>query len=126
MHALPMHGMEMKPMCNSAKPEWVFTDKWAASRKRHHWLLYRKSGGRWRAEGFYPTPELLLKALLKELLNSDPKDKSLIEHIQRCFDTAAAAADLFKEHIHSNVCPHCGKGLVPGSTTLKKDVSHAS
>ena len=92
---------------------------------RSNWILKRKSGGRWRPEKYYPSPDMLLESFYEQLLLSEPRQASLIEHIEHCYETAVAASDLLAEHIDTLLCEECRKRLAPGSTSLEMAANDA-
>lgn len=57
------------------------------------WILYQRSGKRWRPIGYYNSPEVLLKSFYRKLLRSEPPKSTLEQHIEHCLEVAQAAAD---------------------------------
>lgn len=112
-------------MTNSPRPEWTLTDKWAVSRKRHNWILLKRSGMRWRPIGCYPASELLLNSFHKKLTCPETPALSLVEHIEHCYDVAQAAAGLFLEHIATTPFTE-GETRLPAASTNLRGVDHGS
>ena len=109
-------------MNNSAKPEWILSERWAVSRSRSNWALYRNSGNRWRPYIYHPTLEMLLKGFYKELLRTEPAQPSLAEHIEHCSGLAQASARAFEAQIGTLLTlplPDKNDGLPAASTSLE-------
>ena len=80
-------------MKKNATPEWSLSEDWAVGRDSYNWILYHKSKKTWKAKGFYPSLQALLKSFYRKLTRTEPADSDLIMHvsrISRCVEAAAA------------------------------------
>lgn len=119
-------GGMVKQMSKSPTPDWVLYEDWAIGRDPYNWVLYRKFGKRWRPVGYYRNPELLLLSFHRKLLRLEPPKPTLVEHIEHCFDVAQAAADLFEEHISTQVSVISDCSAPAANTAPERDVSTCS
>ena len=88
-------------MAKSATPGWKLNAEWAVGTDPYNWILYHRSGKQWKAKGFFPTPEMLLKSLLQELMLSEAPQPILEQHVKRCLEVAQAAAASFLDTLDS-------------------------
>jgi len=85
-------------MSKSASPKWLLSPEWGVGTDSRNWILYRIVGKGWRAAGFYPSPDSLLKSFFRKLTRTEPADPDLVKHVEaisRCVEDAAAR--LFKQ-----------------------------
>jgi len=62
----------------------------------YNFILYRKSGERWNAKGFYPSIESLLYSLYQKMTLIGPFDPDLVRHVEEVAKrVAACSAALF-------------------------------
>ncbi len=69
-------------MNKSATPKWLLSPKWGVGTDPRNWILYRKVGKGWKAAGFYPSAESLLKSWYRKLTRTEPADPDLIRHVE--------------------------------------------
>jgi hypothetical protein len=82
-------------MSKRKQPQWILNENWAVSTDPYNWILYSRSGKNWRATGYYPTPQMLLKSLHREITRKEPRQATLELHLLCCLETAQAVADRF-------------------------------
>ena len=86
-------------MKKNATPEWPLSENWAVGRDSHNWILYHKGKKNWKAKGFYPSPQALLKSFYRKLTRTEPADPDLILHVSRISRRVEAAAARLYEQI---------------------------
>ncbi len=85
-------------MTKRASPTWLLSKDWGVGTDPYNWILYRKGKKSWKAAGYYPSAELLLKSFYRKLTRIEPADPDLIRHVDALSRRAqAAAARLFEE-----------------------------
>jgi hypothetical protein len=85
-------------MNRHAIPKWILSADWGIDTDSFNWILYRKRGERWTANGFYPSVESLLQSLYKQLTRTEPANPDLIKHVEGVSErVAACAAALFTQ-----------------------------
>ena len=82
-------------MSERTQPQWKLSNDWAVSTDPYNWILYRRSGNRWRPLGHYRTPELMLESLHRKLTRTEPRQPTIEQHVKHCLRVAQAAADSF-------------------------------
>jgi hypothetical protein len=79
-------------------PKWILSADWAMGSDPLNFILYRKRGERWTANGFYPSIESLLQSLYARLTRTDPADPDLVSHVEAVSERVeACAAALFAQ-----------------------------
>jgi hypothetical protein len=86
-------------MSKRTNPTWELTHDLAVTRDKHNWIVLRKSGGRWRGESFYPTPQMLLKDLHQQITRSMPAETDLLEHLETAYKTGERLSDKLSDHV---------------------------
>ena len=94
-------------MTKSANPDWKLNADWGVGRDPFNWILYQRSGKRWRPKGYYPNPALLLQSLHSKILRTEPLQPDLLQHLETCLGVAQGCAERLAEHIHT----HLGSAL---------------
>ena len=96
-------------------PKWLLSPKWGVGTDPRNWILYRKVGKGWKAAGFYPSAESLLKSWYRKLTRTEPADPDLVRHVSRISRRVEdAAARLFKQ-INTGWQLRVNQGLPLGS-----------
>ena len=88
-------------MSKSHSPYWVLSDEWGVSRNSYNWILQTRKGDRWRAVSYYPTPELLLKSLHRQISRTMPAKPDLLQHLEITFKAGERLTDKLSDHIHA-------------------------
>ena len=81
-------------MTKHKTPEWTLSSDWGVGSDPHNFILYRKTGKRWNAKGYYPSVESLLQSFYTKLTRIEPADSDLVRHVEaisRRVQTCAAA-----------------------------------
>ena len=86
-------------MSKSATPKWILAPEWGVGTDSYNWILYRKVGKGWRAAGFYPSAESLLKSWYRKLTRTEPADTDLIRHVEAISRRVEDAAARLYEQI---------------------------
>ena len=89
-------------MNKSAKPCWTLNDDWGVTRDKHNWILQAYKGGRWRAVGYYRTPELLLKSLHRQISRTMPADPDLLQHLETAYKAGERLSDRLSAHVKAS------------------------
>ena len=109
-------------MTKSANPHWIFNDSWAVSTDTYNWILYQRSGKIWRAVGYYPSPEMMLKSLHRKITRIEPPQPTLEQHVIHCLELAQAAADRFLSCLGTYPLPALKARPATVNTMLKRRV----
>jgi hypothetical protein len=114
-------------MSKSAKPKWILNDDWAVSTDTYNWVLYQRSGKSWRAIGYYPSPEMMLKSFHRKLTRKEPPQPTLEQHVEHCLKLTQAAADRFLSVLATYPLPALKARPATVTSMLKKEtVNYAS
>jgi hypothetical protein len=85
-------------MNKNTTPKWFFSADWGMGSDPFNFILYRKRGERWTANGFYPSVESLLYSLYQKLTRTEPADPDLVRHVEVVSKRVeACAAALFAQ-----------------------------
>jgi hypothetical protein len=108
-------------------PHWILNEDWAISTDTYNWILYRLSGKGWRAVGYYPTPEMLLKSFHRKLTRSETNQPTLEQHVEHCLRVAQAASESFMKSLGTYPLPALKARPAAVTAMLKREVvDHAS
>ena len=88
-------------MSKSACPDWVLSDTCAVSRDTYNWILQSRQGDRWRAVGYYRTPELLLKSLHRQISRTMPANPDLLQHLETAYKAGERLSNQLSDHINT-------------------------
>ena len=109
-------------MAKSAKPQWRLNDNWAVSTDTYNWILYQRSGMIWRAVGYYPSPEMMLKSLHRKICRIEPPQPTLEQHVIHCLGLAQAAATRLLDSLATYPLPVLKARPATVTTMLKRRV----
>ena len=85
-------------MNRHAIPKWFLSAEWGVGSDPHNFILYRKTGKRWNAKGYYPSVESLLQSFYTKLTRIEPADPDLVRHVEVVSELVeACAAALFAQ-----------------------------
>ena len=90
-------------MSNHATPKWVLSTEWGIGSDPFNFILYRKTGDRWNAKGYYSSVELLLQSLYQKLTRTDPADTDLARHVEVVSERVEACAAALFAHLDAEL-----------------------
>jgi len=86
-------------MAKHTIPTWTLSENLAVTRDKYNWIVLRKSGDRWRRERFYPTPQLLLKSLHRQIARTMPAETDLLDHLETAYEVGEKLSDRLSAHV---------------------------
>jgi hypothetical protein len=89
-------------MAKYKQPSWTLSDDWAVSGDPYNWILQARKGDRWRAVGYYRTPELLLKCLHRQVSRTMPADPDLLQHLETAYKAGERLSDRLSAHVKAS------------------------
>jgi hypothetical protein len=95
-------------MSKRTSPQWQLSPTWGVGTDKYNWILFSKGKKLWKAAGYYPSAELLLKSFYRKLTRTDPADPDLVRHVEAISRRVQAAAAALYTYIDA-VQPKTGK-----------------
>ena len=92
-------------MSKCANPDWLLNAEWGVGRDPHNWILYQRSGKRWRQKGYYPNPAQLLQSLHRKILRTELPHSDLTQHLEACLNVVQACTERFAEQLYTYMGP---------------------
>ncbi len=107
-------------MNKHAQPHWTLNDNWAVSTDTYNWILYQRSGKSWRAIGYYPSLEMMLKSFHRKLARKEPPQPTLEQHVEHCLELVQAAATRLLDSLATYPLPVLKARPATVNTMLKR------